>query len=130
MRTMTLADEKYVALSTYRKNGESSSTPVWIVDLGDGTLGFTTPSSSLKVKRLANDNRIVLQPSDGRGSPTPGSATVTGTAVASKADFDRVRAKIKAKYGFQVTMVMAVGKLAKLVGKDRLSDTAILITLD
>lgn len=49
---MTITDEKFVALTTYRQNGDSSSTAVWIVDLGDGTTGFTTPIGSLKVKRI------------------------------------------------------------------------------
>lgn len=128
---MTIADEKYVALTTYRKNGESSATPIWISDLGDGTLGFTTPGSSLKVKRLRNDNRVLLQPSDGRGRPTDGSEAVSGTAVVGgEGDFERVRSMIKAKYGWQVTMVTTIGKVAKLFGKERLSTTAIIITLD
>lgn len=127
---MTVADQKFVALTTYRRNGESSSTPVWIVDLGDGTLGFTTPSSSLKVTRLGNDPRVILQPSDQRGRIIEGSTAVTGTAVVSTADFDRVRAAIKRKYGWQVAMVQAIAVVAKLFGRDRASDAAVIITLD
>ena len=128
---MAITDDKYIALTTYRKNGESSSTPVWIADLGDGTIGFTTPSSSLKVKRLGNDSRVVLQPSDSRGRPKEGSTALNGTAVVVEgADFDRIRSKIKAKYGWQVGMVQLIGKVAGLFGKDRLSDSAIVITLD
>ena len=127
---MTLADEKYVALTTYRKNGESSSTPVWVADLGDGTLGFTTPSSSLKVKRIGNDPRVLLQPSDSRGNPVEGSGVHTGTASVNTTDFARVRSAIKAKYGWQVTMIQIIGKVAKLFGRDRQSNAAVIITLD
>ncbi len=127
---MTLADEKYVALTTYRRNGESSSTPVWIADLGDGTLGFTTPSSSLKVTRLGNDNRVLVQPSDNRGRPTAGTTAVAGTATVTTADFDRVRSAIKAKYGWQVGLITVIGRVAKLFGRNRLSDAAVIITLD
>ena len=127
---MTLADEKYVALTTYRRNGESSSTPVWIADLGDGTLGFTTNSSSLKVTRIGNDNRVMLQPSDSRGRTTAGSEAVAGTARVSAADFDRVRSRIKDKYGFQVGLVQIIGRVSKLFGRDRVSDTAVIVTLD
>jgi len=125
-----LADEKYVALTTYRKNGESSSTPVWVADLGDGTLGFTTPSSSLKVKRIGNDPRVLLQPSDSRGRPVEGSTVHSGTASVNTSDFARVRSVIKAKYGWQVTLIQVIGKLAKLIGRDRESDAAVIITLD
>ncbi len=127
---MTLADEKYVALTTYRKNGESSSTPVWVADLGDGTLGFTTPSSSLKVKRIGNDPRVLLQPSDSRGKPVEGSAVHSGTASVNTSDFARVRSLIKAKYGWQVTMVQIIAKVAKVFGRQRESDAAVIITLD
>lgn len=124
---MTIADEKYLALTTYRKNGESSATAIWISDLGDGTMGFTTQGSSLKVKRLRNDNRVILQPSDSRGRATEGSEAVTGSAVVASggAEFTRVQAKIKAKYKWQVTMISLINKIAK-----RSSDTAIIITLD
>lgn len=127
---MTLADEKYVALTTYRKNGESSSTPVWIADLGDGTFGFTTPSSSLKVTRLGNDPRVLLQPSDSRGRPVEGSTVHSGTASVTTTDFARVRRAIKAKYGWQVLMIQGIGQVAKLFGRNRISDAAVVITLD
>lgn len=127
---MALADEKYVALTTYRRNGESSSTPVWIADLGDGTLGFTTSSSSLKVRRLDNDERVLVQPSDSRGRPVDGSSAVPATARVSATDFERVRARIKAKYGWQVPLIQVIGRIAALFGKRQVSDTAVIIRLD
>ena len=127
---MDIANEKYVALTTYRKNGESSATPVWIADLGDATIGFVTPSSSLKVKRMQRDNRVLLQASDSRGHPKDGAETLRGTAIVDQADFDRVKSRIQAKYGWQVTMITLYAKAAKLFGSNRLSDTAIVITLD
>ena len=128
---MVITDEKYVALTTYRKNGDSSSTPVWIADLGDGAICFTTPIGSLKVKRIRNDGRVLLQPSDSRGRPKANSTRVSGTAVVVEgADFDRIRAAIKTKYGWNVTAVLMFQKAAKLFGKEYVSDAAIVITLD
>lgn len=128
---MGISDEKYVSLTTYRKNGEAKLAPVWIADLGDGTVGFTTSSSSWKVKRLRNDPRVVLQPSDSKGNVTDGSAPVTGTAVVeSGAGFERVAAIVKKKYGFQYTMITLVGKGAKLIGKGSGTDAAVIVTLD
>ena len=128
---MTIANEKYVALTTYRRSGESSSAPVWIADLGDGTMGFTTSSGSLKVTRIRNDNRIQLQPCDSRGRITEGTEAVSGTAaLVTGAEFDAVRAAIKGKYGWQVTLITAWYKAAKLFGKDQASDTGVVITLD
>jgi len=128
---MSIADEKYVALSTYKRNGETKSLPVWIADLGDGTVGFTTSSSSYKVKRLRNDNRVILQPSDSRGEERQGTEPVTGTAeLVSGTEFADVAAVVKKKYGIQYTMITLVGKAAKLIGKGSGTDTAVKITLD
>lgn len=128
---MGISDEKYVSLTTYRKNGEAKLAPVWIADLGDGTVGFTTSSSSWKVKRLRNDPRVVLQPSDAKGKVREGTEPVTGTAVLkSGADFDSVAAIVKKKYGLQYTGITLVGKVAKLIGKGSGTDTAVVVTLD
>lgn len=64
----TISSEKYVSLTTYRKDGTPKRVPVWIADLGDGTVGFTTASSSYKVKRIGNNPKVTLQPSDTRGN--------------------------------------------------------------
>ena len=126
-----LADEKYVSLTTYKRDGSAKALPVWIADLGDGTLGFTTSSSSYKVKRINNDPRVVLQPSDSKGKVTPGSEEVTGTAVTvSGADFERIAGIVKSKYRMQYTMITLVGKGAKLIGKGSGTDTGVVITLD
>lgn len=128
---MSISNEKYVAFTTYRRNGEAKSLPVWIADLGDGTIGFTTASSSYKAKRLANDSRVVLQPSDSKGNVTNGTEPVTGTGVlATGADFERVAAIVKKKYGIQYTMITMMGKAARMIGKGSGTDTAVVITLD
>ncbi len=131
MSTMSIADERYVAFTTYKRNGEAKSLPVWIADLGDGTVGFTTASSSYKVKRLRNDDRVVLQPSDAKGNVRAGTEPVTGTgAVHEGAEFDRVRDIVKKKYGIQYRAITLMGNVAKLVGKGSGTSAAIVITLD
>ncbi len=128
---MGIADQKYVAFTTYTSAGEAKTTPVWITDLGDGTIGFVTPSTSWKAKRLANNPKVVLQACDARSGVKPGSEPVTGTAVSSVADYERVNTAITAKYGWQRQMVAAFGKIARLLGRPgRNSDTAVVVTLD
>ncbi|MEE9417438.1 MAG: PPOX class F420-dependent oxidoreductase [Acidimicrobiales bacterium] len=126
-----IVDEKYVSLTSYKKDGSTKSLPVWIVDVGDSKVGFTTFSSSYKVKRLLNDARVTLQPCNSKGVPTAGSETHAGSAeVVSGAEFEAVRAKIKAKYGFQFHIVNTIGKISKLIGKASGTDRAIVITFD
>jgi len=128
---MAVSDEKFLSLTTYRKDGSAKELPIWIADLGDGTMGFTTYGESYKCKRLRNDSRVLLQPCNQRGVVTAGTEQVSGTAVLSKgADFDRVRSAIKAKYGFMVNIIVAINKIGGLFGKRADSDTAVIITLD
>jgi PPOX class probable F420-dependent enzyme len=128
---MALADEKYVSFTTYKRDSGSTSVPVWIVGAGDGKLGFTTSSSSWKAKRLANDDRIQIQPSDARGRIKAGTTPQSGTAVVAKGtEFEAMTGRIKAKYGFPVVLIGAWAKLRKLLGTDTASDCAIVMTLD
>ena len=128
---MSIADEKYVALTTYRRDGTPKSLPVWIVGLDEGRVGFTTGLDSWKVKRLRNDPRVTLQPSNGRGEPTAGSSPVSGTGeVVEGAAVETVRAAIKKKYGLTYHMIGVVTWIGSLFGKGATSDGAVVITLD
>jgi len=126
-----IADEKYVSLTTFTKDGRPKPCPVWITDTGNGTVGFTTFSTSWKVKRLQNDSNVTLQPCDAKGTVTAGTEPVEGTAVASQgAEFERVRGLIKSKYGIQFAMIDMVGKIRKAMGKDSGTDTAVVVALN
>lgn len=128
---MSLADEKYISLTTYKRDSTSSACPVWVVDAGEGTLAFTTFSSSLKVKRLGRNRHVLVQPCDARGRVTEGTAPIAGTAeVHEGPEFERIRDLVKKKYGIQFTMINLVGRVRKLVGKDSGTDTAVIITLN
>ena len=38
----TIAEEAYVRLTTFTRDGTPKQSPVWIAALADGRLGFTT----------------------------------------------------------------------------------------
>lgn len=125
-----IVDEKYVSLTTYRKDGSAKALPVWIADFGDGTIGFTTAANSYKVKRIGNDPRVTLQPSNAKGEVKDGTEVVTGTATVVTGDeSDPYADHVKAKYGIQYRLVWVFGKFMNLIGKggDR---AAVVITLD
>jgi hypothetical protein len=127
-----IAGEKYVSLTTYKRDGTPKALPVWIVRLDDTRAAFTTPSDSWKAKRIANDPRVVLQPSNSRGVVTEGSTPVAGTAeIVTGERFEQVRALVKAEYGVMYHLAVAVGKARSLFGNAAmLSDSAVVITLD
>lgn len=129
---MSLADEKYLAFTTFKKDGTPKPTPVWPVDGGDGRVGFITSSKSWKVKRLANNSRVELQPSDSRGRTKEGTSPQGGTAeVVSGSDFDAIHAKVRAKYGFMLTVINGVHAIQRLLRRGgHPSDRGVVVTLD
>ncbi len=128
---MVLGDAKYVAVTTFRKTGSAVSTPTWIVPLDGDRIGFSTSSASGKYKRLRNNPKIVLQPSDARGRVRDGSSPVEGTAeLAASGDvFDEVRRKVRAKYGVMVPASKLFNTLSRLGrAKSPYADVAVIIT--
>ena len=63
-----LDTHNYVNLTTFRKSGEVVHTTIWFVRVGDYVYA-TTPPNSGKMKRIRNNPRVVLTPSNARGRP-------------------------------------------------------------
>lgn len=108
-----LATESFVSLTTFRRNGDGVSTPMWVARDGDA-LVMTTVAGSGKVKRLRNDPRVELRPCNRAGSVAPGAVTIPASAqvVDDAAESERQTAVLRAKYGFQFTAMLAVERLA------------------
>lgn len=62
----SLASAKYLALTTYRRDGTEVATPVWLVRQGEA-LHVITRADSGKVKRIRNNPSVLVGPCDGRG---------------------------------------------------------------
>lgn len=92
------SDEQYVNLETYRKSGQGVRTPLWFVE-DHGVLYMRTPAATAKVKRIRNNPRVRLVPSDARGNPR--GEWIDGEAQLIEADqAEWVNQLIKRKYGF------------------------------
>ena len=112
---MSIADEKYVLITTFRKNGDAVPSPVWIVALADGKAGFTTEEGSGKIKRIRNNPKVTLQPCNMKGTPKAGSAVVDATAeVLLGADAEATSAAVQKKYSV-MTKLFKVGELWRKV---------------
>ena len=128
---MSLGDEKYLLLTTYRKNGTPVATPVWSVPLDDGKVGFWTSSGSGKAKRLAHTAKVTVQPCDGRGKVKSGSQPIDATAeLVSGTDMDEIRRKVSAKYGFMTKVTKLLGQVGGIVKRKRIpyGDRGVIIT--
>lgn len=65
----TISGQKYISLTTVRKNGEKVATPVWFGEDGD-KLYVMTRSSMGKVKRIRNNPLVEVAPCTIRGKVT------------------------------------------------------------
>src|SRR5262245_23301176 len=54
-----LGSEKYVQLTTFRRDGRAVPTPIWVMPDGDG-VAFWTVRDSGKVKRIRNSGRVTI----------------------------------------------------------------------
>ena len=129
---MSLTDERYILLTTFRRDGRPVSTPVWLVDLGGNELGFWTSSTSGKAKRLAHTARVTVQPSNMRGVVKEGTKPIEATArLVSGAELEQIRQKVVAKYGFQTKITKVLAKIGGFVQRKPFpyGDRGVIITL-
>ncbi|WP_189331899.1 PPOX class F420-dependent oxidoreductase [Actinoplanes ianthinogenes] len=105
-----LASEKYVLLTTFRKDGRAVPTPLWVVPDGSG-LAFWTVAGSGKLKRIKNSGRVTVAACDMRGNPT-GEPIEATARIGDSADLARVSATLKRKYGL-------IGRLTMLGSRIR-----------
>jgi hypothetical protein len=61
------ANQKYLNLESYRRNGQGVRTPLWFVE-DNRALYFYTTAHSYKVKRIAANPRVRVVPCDMRGN--------------------------------------------------------------
>jgi hypothetical protein len=76
---LDLADEKYVRLTTFRRDGTAVSTPVWQAVV-DGAMVVITGSDTGKVKRIRHTPRVAVAASDPQGKVRAGAPEYEGRA--------------------------------------------------
>ncbi|MEQ0564752.1 PPOX class F420-dependent oxidoreductase [Amycolatopsis sp. NEAU-NG30] len=108
--TDRLAAERYVVLTTFRRDGRAVPTPVWVA--GDGReLLLWSERKAGKVKRIRNTGTVEVQACDLRGQKTHG-AKVSGQArLLDAAETERARKLIARKYGIIGRVTMFFSKL-------------------
>ncbi|MEU7609312.1 PPOX class F420-dependent oxidoreductase [Micromonospora sp. NPDC049204] len=91
-----LSAEKYLLLTTFRKDGRAVPTPVWAVRDGEA-LAVWTGADSGKVKRIRNNGKVTVAPCDVRGRPHGAEVSAHAT-IYGGGDTGRVRDLLKHKY--------------------------------
>jgi uncharacterized protein len=93
----SLAAAQYVSLTSYRRDGTSVSTPIWVCGHGSG-LAVWTVRTSFKVKRIERNPDVTLAPCKLRGEVT-GPATPGRATIMSDEETAKLRKVMARKYG-------------------------------
>jgi len=64
-----ISGQKYISLTTFRKNGVPVRTPLWFAE-ADDELYFMTRNDSGKYKRIRNNPKVLVAPCTMRGKVT------------------------------------------------------------
>lgn len=62
-----LADERYISLTTFKRDGAPVSTPVWVVSDDGERLLVWSALNTWKVRRVRRDRRVLVAASNFRG---------------------------------------------------------------
>ena len=107
-----IGDPKYIALETFKKNGEGVVTPVWAVAEA-GKLYVWTVGDSWKVKRIRNNGHVRIAVSDAQGNPKSEWVEAQAAVLDGAAEEERQRARLAKKYGLQFRMFSLMNKLRR-----------------
>ena len=128
---MGLGDEKYVLLTTFKRDGTPVATPVWSVPLNGDSFGFWTSSGSGKAKRLAHTPRVTVQPCNARGKVKEGTSPTEAVArLVSGDDMAEIRRRVTEKYGVMTKITKLLGKIGGFVKRKPMpyGDRGIIVT--
>jgi len=95
-----LENEKYINLTTFRKNGKAVPTAVWFITQ-NGRLYVHTGSQTGKAKRLRANGRAQVAVSDARGNPKGEFIPAAGQQVNNAELVKKIEAAFRQKYGLQ-----------------------------
>ena len=113
-----IGTEKYIALTTYKKDGTPSTAPVWITGSG-GTYRFTTGDDAWKARRLSRDPRVRVQACNMRGRVADGTPAYVGTGAVKSGDatLAATHKALGAKYGIQFKLITFTDFIKSKVGR-------------
>jgi PPOX class probable F420-dependent enzyme len=121
-----LANEQYVNLETFRKNGTTVKTPVWAAPL-DGKLVIFCDKESYKVKRVRNNPKLRAAGCNVRGTVHGDWLEGTGRVIEDDAYIDRIETALEKKYGLLMKMTSF---FKRVFGQGRKGRSYLEVTID
>lgn len=134
----TVRSAKYISLTTFKRNGDAVSTPVWIAPalsgepFRPGELCFVSELDTWKVKRIRRNPRVEVRECDIRGTVAPDAQVYAGEArlLTSPEDVAAVKRAIGNKYGWWYHVFAAVERRIAAVYSGYATRVGIAILLD
>lgn len=122
---------RYISFVTYKRDGSSVATPVWVVPFENG-YAFTTEPNAYKVRRIRNDARASIAVCDMRGKVAESATWYAGAAVVlNESQAKEVTKLIEAKYSIGTKLLGLMSFVKRVLGKGSTAgDGAIKITLN
>lgn len=91
-----LACERFISVTTFKRDGTPVATPVWCADQSGSLLVYSEANSG-KVKRIRHDPHVSVAPCTARGKPLRPAVEADATIVDDTANVESLLAK---KYGW------------------------------
>lgn len=107
-----LKDRQFCLLTTFKKNGEGVSSPMWFCLDGEKVY-MTTRGQSWKVKRLKRNPRVKIGWSNGSGSTHGKLFSAMATVVEDPEEIEMAQLKLNKKYGLKKRLIDFGLKFAK-----------------
>jgi PPOX class probable F420-dependent enzyme len=125
MSTRELANEEFMSITTFKRDGTPVSTPVWVAG-ENGSLLVISEADTWKVKRIRRDGHVRIAPCGARGAIRGDPVDAEATIEADTATVEQLLAR---KYGWKYRAYMRFSALArKLRGKPAPAGVTIRIT--
>ena len=99
-----LQRERYVLLTTFRKDGRGVPTAIWPI-FRDGVIMMTTGGKTGKVKRIRNNARVTIAPCDPSGKHVTGPTYEAWARILSDEETREVAAERRRQYGLMDRVV-------------------------
>ena len=104
-----LEKQQYINLTTFRKTGVGVTTPVWFAQDGDCVYVMTQPIAG-KAKRIRNNPRVEVAPSDMKGTPL-GAAVAAQAKIVEGDEAKFAEKTISKKYGLMYSIINFTNRL-------------------
>jgi len=100
----SIGSGQFMALQTYKKNGQGVITPVWVCEI-EGKLYVWTDGSSWKVKRIRARSNVTIAKSDVSGNPKSEWQSANARILEDDEWIARVKKGMAKKYGLQFWLI-------------------------